>query len=850
MAIGSRDSFTSIQMNGGGGAVGDPSPPSLSKFLTDNREDTNQNRKFPSSSPTSSVFGRLGFNFDPADDNVLLLSDAAKKHLESIPRLLKDWQAEDMRNGNVGNYYKNPLNDVLVSINSALEQIKSKILVASVTTFDYEAGFAVTSNTYVTNLEEVFNQANFALDEGEKFLRHTNRLSNVEKPQGPTETANSIADFPHFDDVMSLGRVLLYICYQTDGIMNTAPIIGSMTSLFTDQELGTYNTTIAPYPGLIANSITIESVMSGESQVAVYTSNLSSNVITTITDTIKGLKILFETRRTHDENFWIKSQAVIDEFEGFDSLNNGGEFQNFMVNNFVGTEKLLQSANTPDNPKPFEEQVIVSPNGFVTVYNKKTGKVISSDEDLENIVLNAEPTDTLIQTVFDQGTPPTANDVTPGESTSPILTLDEYIEKYNLETLTVTVGDSTLNVNTGAIIFNTLNGVWSGTRIIQVTNISDNVYYYSNAESVSNFLNSEVDVIVDDSTKRLGIKSVTIANTGTGYSNGVVVITGGGTDNIAATIRANVNSITGAITTVNITSRGAYTSVPTLNVQALGGSSASLIAVLDDPTNSISNGESFNVSVQFRSLTTGNTVDYGLITINPGIEIRVKGYSNVSTAGILLPGDISQNVGNSTNRPMINEFNGPYAIVDPAATGTEKWTFRNLSANSLNIVSVIETTNSLSTNSNTHMNVQLYQASTPNVINVNDSVLWYANVKPLVEFPNVSTFLVTTEDGQQRTITIGIDRGLVDDSNLYNEIVNSNPDIIVTNSPFDIRVFGAKPNTAYTYSGPNISGTGFVLPNGYSLIANTTITNTGSYTYTINFDGTNHRRTLTKVITS
>jgi hypothetical protein len=199
---------------------------------------------------------------------------------------------------------------------------------------------------------------------------------------------------------------------------------------------------------------------------------------------------------------------------------------------------------------------------------------------------------------------------------------------------------------------------------------------------------------------------------------------------------------------------------------------------------------------------------------------------------------------------MINEFNGPYAIVDPAATGAEKWTFRNLSANSLNIVSVIETTNSLSTNSNTHMNVQLYQASTPNVINVNDSVLWYANVKPLVEFPNVSTFLVTTEDGQQRTITIGIDRGLVDDSNLYNEIVNSNPDIIVTNSPFDIRVFGAKPNTAYTYSGPNISGTGFVLPNGYSLIANTTITNTGSYTYTINFDGTNHRRTLTKVITS
>ena len=242
-------------------------------------------------------------------------------------------------------------------------------------------------------------------------------------------------------------------------------------------------------------------------------------------------------------------------------------------------------------------------------------------------------------------------------------------------------------------------------------------------------------------------------------------------------------------------------------------------------------------------------MDYGLISIDPGIGIRVKGYSNVSTAGILLPGSISQNVGNSTNRVVINEFNGPYEILDAAATGTEKWTWRNLSANSLNIVSVIETTNSLSTNNNTHMNVQLYQASTPNTINTNSSILWYANVKPLIEYPNVSTFLVTTADGQQRTITIGIDRGIVDDSNLYNEVVNSSPDIIVTNTPFLIRVYGGKANTFYTYSGPNLSGTGFIGSNGYSTVANTTITSNGSYTYTFTFEGTGHRRTLTKVIT-
>ena len=845
-----RDSVTSIQQNGGGGSIGDSSPPSLSKFLTDSRQDTNQNRKFPSSSPSASVFARLEYNFEPSDNTILLLSDSAKKHLQSMPRMVKDWQAEDMRNGNVSNYYKNPLIGVLTSINSALEQIKSKILVASVTIFDYDSGTSTTSDTYVTNLIDIYNQADFALEEGQKFLDHTNRISGVVEPEPPTETANGTTELPHFEQVMSFGRISLYICNQTDGILNTAPVIGSMTSLFTSDDLGNYNTTLSPYPGQIANSITIETTTFGEAPITTYTSNLSNSQITTITNNIKALKVLFETRRTHDENFWYKTKQIIREFESFDIMNNGGEIQNQLVNNYVGTDKLLESANTPDNPKPYEEQVIVSPSGFVTVYNKKTGEIISSDEELENIILNAEPTDDVITTTFDQGTPPTANDVTPGESTSPVLTLDEFIERFNANVLSVTVENSTLNVNTGAIIFKTFNGVRSGTRIIQITNISDNVYYYSNTESVSNFLNSEVEVDVQDSTKRRGIKSVTVANTGNGYSNGTVVITGGGTNNIAATITISNNSISGAIATVNITSRGAYTSAPTLNVASLGGSNANLIAVLDDPTNSLANGESFNVSVQFRSLTTGNTVDYGLITIEPGIELRVKGYSNVSTAGILLPGSISQNVGNSTYRPLINEFNGPYAILDSAATGTEKWTFRNLSANSLNIVSVIETTNSLSTNSNTHMNVQFYQTNTPNVLNVNDSVLWYANVKPLIEFPNVSTFLVTTADGQERIITIGIDRGLVDDSNTYNEIVNSNPDIIVTNSPFNIRVFGAKPNTAYTYSGPNISGTGFVLANGNSLIANTTITNTGSYTYTVNFDGTNHRRTLTKVITT
>ena len=827
MTIGVRDAFTNGQQSG---SINQESPPSLSKFLTDNIQDTNQNRKFPTSSPTASVLGRLGYDFTPSDPTTLELSSSAKKHLQSMPRMLKDWQAEDLRNGNVGGYLKNPVADVVNSINGILQQIQAAIFVQS--------------TTYATPLEEVYNQATFALEEGTKFLSHTNRVSGVTKPTADT------ADYPHLNQVLGIGRTLLYICNQVDGITNNSPVLGSMTSILIEDELVTNKNNIVDYPELIANSITtfVDNSENGFSISA--SSNLSASQIQEITTNLRNIKVLFSKRRTHDENFWTKSRQIVDEFQTLDQLNSGGEVQNFLFNNYVGTDKLKEGLSTPDNPPEFEKQIIVSDMGHYTVYNKTTGEIVESDQDLVDQLLNAELADDLIKTVFDQGTPPKPNTTTAQTSTSQIATLDQYIENYNANVLSVTVGTNTLNVNTGAIIFRTFNGVWSGTRIIQVTNVNDNVYYYSNAETVSNFLNSEVEVEVQDSTKRRSIASVTVANTGTGYSNGLIVITGGGTDNIPATIIANVNSISGAIVTLNIQSAGAYTSVPTLSASSLGGSDANLIAVLSVPTNSIANGESFNVSVQFRSLTSGNTVDYGLITIDPGIGIRVKGYSNVSTEGILLPGSITQNVGNATNRLLINEFNGPYEILDAEATGLEKWTFRNLSANSLNIVSVIETTNSLSTNGNTHMNVQLYQASTPNVLNVNDSVLWYANVKPLIEFPNVSTFLITTEQGQQRTITIGIDRGNVDDSNLYNEVVNSNPDIIVTSALFDIRVFGGKANTRYTYSGPNISGSGTIGSNGYAKIANTSITNIGSYTYVVDFEGTSHRRTLTKVITT
>jgi len=102
---------------------------SLERFLNKNQPKNNQNQKFIDSSPTSSVFGRLGYNFTPSNPAILELSEAAKKHLAKMPKLVKDWQAEDMRNGTVvrTNYFKNPVYNISISLKSSLGKIMDAI---------------------------------------------------------------------------------------------------------------------------------------------------------------------------------------------------------------------------------------------------------------------------------------------------------------------------------------------------------------------------------------------------------------------------------------------------------------------------------------------------------------------------------------------------------------------------------------------------------------------------------------------------------------------------------------------------------------------------------------------------
>jgi hypothetical protein len=749
---------------------------SLTSFLNNNQPTDNKNQKFVDSSPTASVFARTGYDFTPSDPTILELTPAALKHLNSMPKFIKDWQAEDMRNGTVTDYYKNPVNNITTAIVNNIAAIRAAIPTKVVQIGD-ENSYITEVQCAVPELTSIYDQSNVSIAQAQSFIAHTNRLSNM------AEITPETAALPHYNTALAIGKQLLYVVNQTDHIQNNAPILGTFTSLFVEPELMTFNTNIDLYAEAIANSITItvSPITEGGGGESSYSSNLTSTQIETINDKLKEIKVFFEKRRKHDENFWTKAQAIVDEYQKLKSINTGGETHDKLVRGYVGSDNLKSKLLIKDVPVQPKYNVSVSYLGNITYTG--TDPTINSYTIPSVVTRTTAITGTLTYYTELPTTGLVIGDeyyiTTTGETwrwngttwifiskvdpNSPIVTLEDYINYYSANTLHLSFNGYDLDLSVGSLIFNSDNGVWADNVAITITNTGTKNYIFSDVID-TNFLNAEIQYYF-----------------------------------------SNVSS------------------------------------------NTIAVGNSATFTVSARSLTEGDTTDYGVITIVPGINIQTKITSNVAAHGILLPGFITQNVGSPSTRLPINVVSGPYQLLAADSSSPDFWTWRNDSQDPVTISTI---TNITDANSTDDMTITFYQATTPNTINVNDSVLWYANVNAHVEFPNTATYRVTTTDGQQRILSIGVDPGNVDDSNLYNEIINTNPDIVVTNNYFSIRVYGGKANTVVNYSGPNISGTKLLSANGYTILANNRITSNGTYTYVFDFVGTGHRRTITKAIYS
>jgi hypothetical protein len=276
----------------------------------------------------ASVYERLNFSFDTGKfGDSINLSDNTKSYLNAAPIKLEDWQKSDLANGSIvkTDYFKNPMINVTARLSDNVNVMNQ--IVQTIDTFDNGSGTAMKAN--LTNL----------IIEIRNYLSHTSNISGVtEARANVSETSNVITHFPDYDKAVSAGEQILMLTNATDGVANTVPLLGNFTSLFISDDITANANNIINDLVTVRNSIRIE-VIGGETPTSSNISNLSANLITTITSNVVAANTLLSTRRLHDWNFYRNSLNILDDYNKINSLGRVGNTQKYLINNLVGTDK-------------------------------------------------------------------------------------------------------------------------------------------------------------------------------------------------------------------------------------------------------------------------------------------------------------------------------------------------------------------------------------------------------------------------------------------------------------------------------------------------------------------------------
>ena len=269
----------------------------------------------------ATIYSRLGLNFTPSNSSIITLSSEAKAHLNSMPRFMQDWQIADIANTNVGGYFKNPV------ANASASLVVNTSIIFAIANND-------PANTWINSAEALIlsNTANNFLIELPKFQSHTANISGVNNVNNAGEAVN---DFPYYETATGIGKFLIYITHESDGILNSSPIIGSMTSLFINDELQANSI-------IIKNDLnTINTAIAGNGICT-----LSSASINLIISHIETANTLMVTRKDHDINFYRNSKLVLADYSEVNKFSNMGETNTKLAKEVVGTDKLITRLNS------------------------------------------------------------------------------------------------------------------------------------------------------------------------------------------------------------------------------------------------------------------------------------------------------------------------------------------------------------------------------------------------------------------------------------------------------------------------------------------------------------------------
>jgi hypothetical protein len=254
------------------------------------------------------IFDRLNFP-SSLSTQTTAYSDRTINTMNAMPKLLSEWQNEDIASANTTGYFKNPVTPYtsnVISITSSIESLTGGTL---------NVGSVYTAANTLSGFIPLYNQ-------------HTDRLS------GLVYVNENTATLPHYETAIGLGKVLSHLVFQSDGISNNAVMIGSFGALYSINTIQAYYTTIQPYPTLISNSLYTDPQGN-------LSCNLSNTILNQMSGTLGNLYTYLVNTKTSDETFFANSRAVVDDYNAVKGFTKMGQTEIELTTTLIGSDKLL-----------------------------------------------------------------------------------------------------------------------------------------------------------------------------------------------------------------------------------------------------------------------------------------------------------------------------------------------------------------------------------------------------------------------------------------------------------------------------------------------------------------------------
>jgi hypothetical protein len=320
------------------------------------------------------VYGTLGFNFSDPNGAVQNFSDDTIKHLNSVPAVITTWQAQDIANNDVGNYTYNPVANAIYAISDTANTLLGYADIRGSTN-------AITGlfTNILTNCQFLSLSGTTEVSNAETFLFHTSRMSNVRKIDDDVKIGLDTSNVPYYQTATSMCKSATYIVHQTDNLSNNSIMLGCFTSILVANQINQMANTIIYAGAKISNSLSLIPLEIN----SYYKSILSYDTVLQISKDFSNTVIMFTERENADKSFYANVKSLVTTYNATKAFNNMGETESFLVNNFIGTNKIKKRLGTP-----ISNTVAFVYGGGSGGSSNSSGTITSNKEIVKQIGLN------------------------------------------------------------------------------------------------------------------------------------------------------------------------------------------------------------------------------------------------------------------------------------------------------------------------------------------------------------------------------------------------------------------------------------------------------------------------------